>query len=148
MYRVLALFFLLFFSITAPAATVPALAPPAWKTPAATSIRKPGKLTRLQRFALKLALRKWKKRIDGTMTEKQRKQGVASMILGIASLVMLITPLAILSLPAAIVAVVLGSQSAKGNKNSQAIAGIIMGSITLALFLLVLIIIALYLPVF
>jgi hypothetical protein len=81
----------------------------------------------------------------GLMTEQQRRQAKWSMTLGIASILFLFTPIAILSLPASIVGLVLGIKSVKGNSNTKGIVGIITSSLTILLFLLVIVLLAIYL---
>jgi hypothetical protein len=79
------------------------------------------------------------------MTEQQRKQAKWSMTLGIASILFLFTPIGILSLPASIIGLVLGIKSVKGNSNAKGIVGIVTSSVTILLFLLVIILVAIFL---
>jgi hypothetical protein len=108
------------------------------------------KMTLLQKIQFKLLqykLRKMSK--DEPMTEKQKKQAQASMILGIGSFVFLFLAsvavvgfLGIFSIPAAILAVILGAKSLKGNSNTKGIIGVVFGALTLFLFLLAVILLA------
>ena len=102
------------------------------------------KLTLLDR--VKLTLLKWKLSKfseDEEMTEKQKKQATASMILGIASFGLMWIPyVGILSIPAAILAIIFGAKSLKGNSNTKGIIGLAFGSATIVVILLAIIIIA------
>jgi uncharacterized membrane protein HdeD (DUF308 family) len=98
---------------------------------------------------LKLAQKILKKYSDDEMTARQRKQGRISMILGILGLAFLFISLSpvlgflgILAIPSAILAIVFGSRSLKGNSNSEGIIGVITGGITIALFIIVVIVVA------
>jgi hypothetical protein len=76
-------------------------------------------------------------------TEKQKKQGKISMILGITSIILLPIPyLGIIAIPAAVTALVLGLKSIKGNSNTRGIVGVITGSVTLFIFIIALIVLA------
>ncbi|MEJ7912009.1 MAG: hypothetical protein WKF70_02555 [Chitinophagaceae bacterium] len=78
----------------------------------------------------------------GEPTDRQKRQGKASMILGISSIVALVIPgVNLLAIPAAIVAIVLGAISLKGNSNSQGIVGLVTGSVTVLLFILFIIVV-------
>ena len=71
------------------------------------------------------------------MTERQKRQGKWSMILGLGSIVLLMIPYVnLIAIPAAITALVLGIKSIEGNSNTQGIIGIIAGGLTLALLII------------
>lgn len=98
------------------------------------------KLTLLQKAQLLLIKHKLIKAIHGdeALTEKQKKQAKWSLILGISSVVLILIPyIGILALPAAIVAIILGAKSLKGNNNKQGLIGVITGSLSILLILLV-----------
>ena len=86
----------------------------------------------------------------GEITEKQKKQAQASMILGLASLALMLlslTPIAfigIFCIPAAILAIIFGAKSLKGNSNSQGLVGVITGGITIGIVVLFLILVIVF----
>jgi len=100
------------------------------------------KLTLLQKIKLKIVFKAFGKLENRAITEQQKKQANAAMILGIGSLVLLplaftsIGIIALLSIPAAIAAVILGRKSLKGNSNKQGKIGVITGAITLSAIVL------------
>lgn len=107
------------------------------------------KLGFFQKIKLKILLTAAKKFKDGEMTEKQKKQATASMILGIGSIVLMLISsipiigfLGILCIPAAILALVFGIKSLKGNSNTKGIIGVVTGSVTLVLIALAVILLA------
>lgn len=105
------------------------------------------KLTLFQKLQLKIVQNKLIKKTlklgDEPMTEHQRKQAKWSLITGIASIVLLFVPmLGILALPAAIIAIIFGAKSLRGNSNSKGIIGIVLGGVTVLLFLLAIIVLA------
>jgi hypothetical protein len=107
------------------------------------------KLTLFQKIKLQLAQKVLRKYSDGETTARQRKQGRVSMILGILGLAFLFISLSpvlgflgILAIPSAILAVVFGSKSLKGNSNSEGIIGVITGGVTIALFIIAIIVLA------
>ena len=120
--------------------------PKQWKNVNARTIEKMTgkKLTLLDKA--KLVLLKWKLSKlsdDVEMTEKQKKQATASMILGIASFGLMFIPyVGIISIPAAILAIIFGAKSLKGNSNTKGIIGIAFGSATIVVILLAIIIVA------
>jgi hypothetical protein len=108
------------------------------------------KLTLLQKLQLKIVqnklARKTLKLGDEPMTPQQYKQAKWSLNLGIASIAFLFVPvLGLLALPAAILAIIFGAKSLKGNSNSKGITGIVLGGLTVLLFLVAIIIIAAFL---
>ena len=107
------------------------------------------KLTFFQKIKLKLAQSFLKKYSDGEMTAKQQKQARISMTLGIMGLAFLFISLSpflgflgILAIPSAILAIVFGSQSLRGNSNSEGMIGVITGGATIALIVIAVIVIA------
>lgn len=120
--------------------------PREWKKVNARTIEKMTgkKLTLLDK--VKLTLLKWKlsKLSDKEeMTEKQKKQATASLILGIASFGLMFIPyVGILSIPAAILAIIFGVKSLKGNSNTKGIIGLAFGSATIVVIILLIIILA------
>lgn len=122
-----------------PATPVPAVSR---QQPAAVSLRGPVRPAgRFERLKLKLLQRILRRPVaTGEMTEKQRRKARWSLILGVASFLMLFLPVVVLlSLPAGVAAIVLGVQSLKGNSNTQAIIGIIAGSLAILLLFAVLV---------
>jgi hypothetical protein len=153
--RTLCLFLFSFCLLSTQAAEFPKAAPSPKIGASKVSIREVEKLmgkkmTLLQKIEFKLLQYKLRRmKGDEPMTEKQKKQAQASMILGIASFVFLLLAsvavigfLGIFSLPAAILAVIFGAKSLKGNSNSQGIIGVVFGGLTLLLFVLAIILIA------
>lgn len=141
----------LFFSFYADAAVAPnAVVPPKLdftKIKAKDIERITGKkLTLFQKVELKIAqklLRKWS---DDELTDKQKKQAQASLLLGIGSVALLllsgvISIFGLLCIPAAVLALVFGIKSLKGNSNTKGIIGVVTGGATLAIFLLAIIIV-------
>lgn len=118
--------------------------PPAHTTPPAKMTIKEwekatGKrLSLLQRLTWKLAQKHIGKAPNETITEKQKKLGKISMILGIAGLALLFVPniLALVGIGLGIAAFILGLKSVKGNSNTPGIVGLIAGSLTLLLTIL------------
>jgi hypothetical protein len=151
MIKPIVLLLTLFFSFYADAAVAPnAVTPPKFdftKIKAKDIERITGKkLTLFQKVELKIAqklLRKWS---DDELTDKQRKQAQASLLLGIGSVALLllsgfISVFLLLCIPAAILAIVFGAQSLKGNSNTKGIVGVVTGGVTLAIILLAIIIV-------
>ena len=102
-------------------------------------------LSFLQRIEWKLLQKKLKKvaREHPELTEKQIKQGRASMIMGIASFVFLFIPgVALLSIPLAILGLIFGLKSIKGNSNAKGVVGVVFSGVTLFLILLAIILVA------
>lgn len=109
--------------------------------------KKPGRLQRLRWKLLqnKLVL-KILKLGDEPMTERQRKQAKWSLTLGIASLALLFIPaIGILAIPAGVLAIIFGAKSLKGNSNSKGIIGIVLGGLTVLLFLIAIALLAAFL---
>ena len=107
------------------------------------------KLTLFQKIKLKLAQKVLKKYSEEEMTAKQKKQARLSMILGILGMAFLFISLSpvlgflgILAIPSAILAIIFGSQSLKGNSNSEGMLGVITGGVTLALIIIAVIVVA------
>ncbi len=104
------------------------------------------RLSFLEKIKLKAVQKVLKYRLvreKGEPTNKQRKQGELSMILGISSLVLLFVPaIGLLALPAAIIGFILGIISLKNNSNTKGIVGLITSSVTVLLFILAIVIIA------
>lgn len=107
------------------------------------------KLNFFQKIKLRWIQRKLMKFDEGTITEKQKRQAKASMILGISSLGLMVLPalvaataLAWIAIPAAILAIILGAKSLRGNKNRQGKIGVITGSITIIILLIVIAVLA------
>ena len=143
------LFFLLMlcwpasFLLTAPAAaTLPHPPTVETATKAHINIAKPAHKKKGGLFV------KWKQKLltkavqkgwlgEGKVTEKQKRWGRLSMILGLAGLVLLFIPtVSFVAIPAAIVALVFGIKSVDGNSNANGIIGIIAGGLTLLLLIL------------
>jgi hypothetical protein len=98
----------------------------------------------LEKRAIKWMERKLKK-AKPEIDERGVKQSQWALILGIASFVFLFLPyVGLLSVPAAILAIIFALQSKKrtGRMNGSAIAGFVMGLVTLLLFLIAIIIVA------
>jgi hypothetical protein len=113
------------------------------------------KLSFFQKVKFKILQKVLRKVKGGELTDKQKQQARASMILGIASFVLLLLSsvafigiAGILCIPAAILAVILGAKSLKGNSNTQGIVGVVTGGVTLALIVLALILVVLFLSSF
>ena len=107
------------------------------------------KMTLFQKIKLKIAQKVLNKLSDNEMTEKQRKQAEASLILGIGSLALLLLSGAVsifglLCIPAAILAIVFGSKSLKGNSNAKGIVGVVTGGVTLVIIVLAVILLAIF----
>ncbi len=106
------------------------------------------KLKLVEKIQLKLFQKKYRSAlapIEGEPTERQKKQGKISMILGIISVVFLFIPyINLIAIPAAIIALVLGIKSVKDNGNTQGLIGLITGAVTLFLFFIALILVAAY----
>jgi hypothetical protein len=104
------------------------------------------KLTLKEKISLKIAQLKIKKGLRSKEEEKSNK-GQTAMILGIIGLACIIIPYGILaSIPLAILAIVMGSQAKKANKNDgKAQTGIILGIVTLGLVALAIIVVAIWL---
>lgn len=147
------IFFLaiLFFSFSSYAAVTPAFAGSRAgishtihpQDPEKGNIRK---RTRLQKLQLRLLQNRHVVKIlklgDEPMTAKQRKQAKWALNLGIASIVLLFVPiLNILAIPAGVLAIIYGAKSVKGNSNSKGIIGIVLGGLTVLLFLIAIILI-------
>jgi hypothetical protein len=151
MIKPIALLLTLFFSFYADAAVVPnGVTPPKFdftKIKAKDIERFTGKkLTFFQKVKFKIAQKLLKKLSDEEMTERQRKQAQASMILGIGSIGLLLLSGAVsifglLCIPAAILAIVFGAKSLKGNSNAKGIVGIVTGGVTLLLLVIAIIVV-------
>ena len=112
--------------------------------------KKPGLKERIVRKLLeKRLLKKWLG--DGEMTEQQKKQAKVSLILGISSLVLLLLStfvltgvgiIGLLSIPLAIIGLIFGIRSLKGNTNTQGLIGVITSSVSIALIILAVVILA------
>ncbi|MBD0295095.1 MAG: hypothetical protein ICV84_07835 [Flavisolibacter sp.] len=110
--------------------------------------RKP---TLKERIITKLLERKWFKKwwsADNPLTEKQKRQANLSLILGIGSLILLLlanygfSVIGLFAIPAAIIGIILGVKSLKGNTNTKGLVGIIASTVTLLIFITLLIVIA------
>jgi hypothetical protein len=104
------------------------------------------RLTLFQKVKLKIAQKILKKLSDEEITDKQKKQAEASLILGIGSLVLLLlsgvlSVFGLLCIPAAILAIIFGAKSLKGNSNAKGIVGVVTGGVTLLLIVLAIIIV-------
>lgn len=151
MIKPVALLLTLFFSFYADAAVVPnGAATPKFDLAKikAKDIEKVAgrKLTFFQKIKLKIALVVLRKLDKGEITEKQKKQGEISMILGISSIVILLLSgvlpfIGLLCIPAAILAVIFGAKSLKGNSNTKGIVGVVTGGVTLLLLLIAIIVV-------
>lgn len=104
------------------------------------------KLTLREKLALKIAQGKLKKALRAKEEGKSSK-GQTAMILGIIGLACIVIPYGIVaSIPLGILAIVLGSQARKENKNDgKAQTGIILGIVTLGLVALAIILVAIWL---
>ena len=104
------------------------------------------KFTLKEKIAFKIAQLKLKKDLK-TKAEGKSSKGKTAMILGIIGLAVLLIPYGIIaSIALAIIAIVMGSQARKENKNDgKAQAGIILGIVTLALIALAIILVAIWL---
>jgi len=104
------------------------------------------KLTLVEKIKFKILQQRIKYGVyegEEPMTERQRKQGRWSMILGLVSIGVLFIPtVGLLTIPAAVVGLVLGIKSLKGNSNTNGMIGVIASSLTLLLIVLGLILIA------
>ena len=86
-------------------------------------------------------------------TERQKKLGKLSLILGGIALVLLVTPyvaiglpaaIGIITVPAAIAGLVLGIKSVRGNSNLPGLLGLILSASLLLLMILAVIFLALF----
>ena len=104
------------------------------------------KMTLREKLALKIAQGKLKKALTSKEEGKSSK-GQTAMILGIIGIACIIIPYGILaSIPLGILAIVLGSQAKRENKNDgKAQTGIILGIVTLGLVALAIILVAIWL---
>ena len=104
------------------------------------------KMTLREKLALKIAQGKLKKALKSKEEGKSSK-GQTAMILGIIGIACIIIPYGILaSIPLGILAIVLGSQARRENKNDgKAQTGIILGIVTLGLVALAIILDAIWL---
>lgn len=105
------------------------------------------KLTFFQKVKLKIAQKLLTKLDEDRMTDQQKKQAQASMILGIGSLLLLLLSGAVsffglLCIPAAILAVIFGTKSLRGNSNAKGIIGVVTGGVSILLIVLAIIIVA------
>jgi len=100
------------------------------------------KFTLKEKIAFKIAQLKLKKGLKAK-EEGRSSKGQTAMILGIIGIACILIPYGILaSIPLAILAIVMGSQAKKQNKNDgKAQAGIILGIVTLGLVALALILV-------
>lgn len=108
----------------------------------------PSHLNFFQRLEWKLLQKRITRQTRGGegMTEKQRHWATVALITGIASLVLLFVPyLALVALPAAIVGLIFGIKSVKGNSNIKGIVGIATSGTTILLFLIAVILAAVFL---
>src|SRR4029077_16499721 len=99
------------------------------------------KLNLLQKIELKLLQKKLRKKTDeDELDAKQQRKATLSLILGIAGFVFLFIPyVVILAIPLAILAIVFGASSMNGKKsNTKSIVGIVLGGVTILLFILAL----------
>lgn len=157
--RVFAIILTALFLLAAPAlnATAPVSVPAKQKfdlttiTPKQVEELTGKKLTFFQRIKLKILQKALKKYRDADITEQQKKQATISMILGISSIALLLISsvavigfLGILSIPAAVLALVFGIKSLKGNSNTKGIIGVVMGGVTIGLFLIALLLILIF----
>lgn len=121
--RPIALLFFLFFTT----ASYAVVAPPEFnltesRTKAIEKITGK-KLTWFQKSKLKILLKALRKFDERTITQKQKRQANASLILGISSMLLFLLAaftsagILALSIPAALIAVILGARSRKGNFN-------------------------------
>ena len=96
-----------------------------------------------------ISLKKKLAKADGEMTEQQKSFANLSMILGIASITLLIIAslalgagiISLLAVLAGILAVVFGAKSLKGNSNTKGIIGVVTGGLTIALFIIAILVI-------
>jgi hypothetical protein len=104
------------------------------------------KMTLREKLALKIAQGKLKKALKGDPEGKSSK-GQTAMILGIIGIACIIIPFGVLaSIPLGILAIVMGSQARRENKNDgKAQTGIILGIVTLGLVALAIILVAIWL---
>lgn len=109
------------------------------------------KLTFFQKVKLKILQKTLKKYENADITDQQKRQANISMILGISSIALLLISsiaiigfLGILSIPAAVLALVFGIKSLKGNSNTKGIVGVVTGGVTIGLFLIALILVAIF----
>ena len=104
------------------------------------------KFTLKEKIAFKIAQLKLKKDLKAKEEGKSSK-GQTAMILGIIGIACIIIPFGIIaSIPLAILAIVMGSQAKKANKNDgKAQTGIILGIVTLGLVALAIILVAIWL---
>jgi hypothetical protein len=105
------------------------------------------KMTLFQKVKLKIAQKLLKKIDEDQMSDQQKKQAQASMILGIGSLLLLllsgvVSVFGLLCIPAAILAVIFGTKSLRGNSNAKGIIGVVTGGVSLVLIVLAIIIVA------
>jgi hypothetical protein len=102
------------------------------------------KLTLFQKFKWTLAQKALRKYGSEELTARQKKQATVSMILGFLGLALLLLTsavggFAILCIPASILAIVFGSESLRGNHNTQGIIGVVTGGLTIGIILLAII---------
>lgn len=84
--------------------------------------------------------------VDGELTEKQKRLGKWSLILGLGSIVFLVIPtIGLLAIPAAITGLILGIKSVQGNSNTNGLIGIIASALTLLLFIIAIVLVAAFL---
>ena len=81
------------------------------------------------------------------MTGKQKKLARVSMILGFLSVVLLMLSLTatlgflgLFSIPAGVLAIIFGSKSLRGNKNTEGILGVVSGGLTIGIIVLAIIV--------
>jgi hypothetical protein len=94
------------------------------------------KLSLKEKIAFKII--KWKAKklvIEGEPTEKQRKQGILSLVFGAAGLIFLFVFFPV-GIALSIAGLVLGIISLKGNSNVPAILGIVFSGVSILLLLL------------
>ncbi len=93
-----------------------------------------------EKIAFRLLQWKLKKELKSKKGESGVDHGKTSMILGIIGIGLLLIPyLAIAAIPCAILAIIFGNKARKSNKNDgKALAGIILGWVTIGIFILAL----------
>lgn len=153
MFKIIAVFILLFSSSTSFAIVTPDPTPKynLKKIKVKDVERLTGKkLTLLQKVQFYIFKKKFQKpKALQEITEQQKKWARASMLLGIGSILFLLLSgvllagfLSILALTAAILAIIFGAKSLKGNSNTEGIIGVVTGGVTLALIFVAIIVLA------
>ena len=108
------------------------------------------KLKLKEKIGLKLFQWQIRNELRSKKADSKANLGKTAMILGIVGIGLLIVPyLAIASIPCAILAIIFGYKARKANKNDgKALAGIILGWVTLGLILLAIALIVIILSTF